>query len=118
MATSSVTSISLRTCAAAEDGKPGASQPDLPADAGSHTIERLDQLRNSTGGLSVAQIRGQLQKTMQADAAVFRTQARPLTGNLSRIMKASPAYPSPLLQRGPHTGHENSSLPPNAIEEG
>ncbi|CAL5228603.1 g11764 [Coccomyxa viridis] len=57
-----------------EEGKPGASQPDLPADAGSHTIERLDQLRNSKGGLSVAQIRGQLQKTMQADAAVFRTQ--------------------------------------------
>ena len=62
--------------AAAEEGKPGASQPDLPADAGSHTIERLDQLRNSKGGLSVAQIRGQLQKTMQADAAVFRTQVR------------------------------------------
>ena len=61
---------------AAEDGKPGASQPELPADAGSHTIERLDKLRNSGGGLSVAQIRGQLQKTMQADAAVFRSQVR------------------------------------------
>ncbi len=64
----------MRVWAAAEEGKPGASQPDLPADAGSHTIERLDQLRNSKGGLGVAQIRSQLQKTMQADAAVFRTQ--------------------------------------------
>ena len=64
----------VRVWAAAEEGKPGASQPDLPADAGSHTIERLDQLRNSQGGLGVAEIRSQLQKTMQADAAVFRTQ--------------------------------------------
>lgn len=62
-------------CYAAEDGKPGESQPDLPADAGSHTIERLNKLRNSTGSQTVAQIRGNLQKTMQADAAVFRTQA-------------------------------------------
>ena len=66
-------------CIAAEEGKPGASQPELPADAGAHTIERLDKLRNSTGGLSVAQIRSNLQKTMQADAAVFRSQVRFLT---------------------------------------
>ena len=65
-------------CAAAEEGKPGASQPELPADAGAHTIERLDKFRNSKGSLSVAQIRSQLQRTMQADAAVFRTQVRPL----------------------------------------
>ena len=64
---------------AAEEGKPGASQPELPADAGSHTIERLDKLRNSSGALSVAQIRSNLQKTMQADAAVFRSQVRFLT---------------------------------------
>ena len=64
----------MAACLAAEEGKPGASQPDLPADAGSQTIERLDMLRNSSGGLSVAQIRSNLQKTMQADAAVFRTQ--------------------------------------------
>ena len=74
-------SLSLQTsylthfCYAAEEGKPGESQPDLPADAGSHTIEKLDKLRNSKGSQTVAQIRGNLQKTMQADAAVFRTQA-------------------------------------------
>ena len=59
---------------AAEEGKPGEKQPELAADAGQETIARLDKLRHSQGSLSVAQIRSNLQKTMQADAAVFRTQ--------------------------------------------
>lgn len=59
---------------AAEEGKPGEKQPELAADAGQDTIARLDKLRHSQGSLSVAQIRSNLQKTMQADAAVFRTQ--------------------------------------------
>ena len=60
----------------AEDGTPGASQPELPGDAGAETIARLDRVRNAAGPHSVADIRRNLQKTMQADAAVFRTQAR------------------------------------------
>ncbi|EIE20089.1 succinate dehydrogenase [Coccomyxa subellipsoidea C-169] len=65
-----------RACAItiSEEGKPGESQPELAADAGQDTISRLDKLRHSQGPLSVAQIRSNLQKTMQADAAVFRTQ--------------------------------------------
>lgn len=64
---------------AAEEGKPGAAQPEMPASAGQDTIERLDKLRHSSGPLSVAQIRLNLQKTMQADAAVFRTQVCAVT---------------------------------------
>ena len=56
--------------------KPGAPQPDLPADAGEETIAVLDKLRNSSGSVPVAKIRKKLQITMQADAAVFRTEAR------------------------------------------
>ncbi|CAL8471082.1 g10624 [Coccomyxa elongata] len=65
-----------RACAItiSEEGKPGAAQPEMPASAGEDTIQRLDKLRHSSGPLSVAQIRLNLQKTMQADAAVFRTQ--------------------------------------------
>jgi hypothetical protein len=59
---------------AAEESKPGASQPPLPENAGKETLERMDKLRNSSGPLSTAQIRGKMQKAMQADAAVFRTQ--------------------------------------------
>lgn len=57
--------------------KPGAPQPELPADAGEATIGRLDKLRNSSGSLAVAKIRKRLQVTMQADAAVFRTKVPP-----------------------------------------
>jgi succinate dehydrogenase (ubiquinone) flavoprotein subunit len=57
-----------------EEMKPGDAQPDLPADAGEDTIARLDKLRFSKGGLSTAQIRGKMQRVMQEDAAVFRTQ--------------------------------------------
>lgn len=48
-------------------------QPELPADAGQATIKRLDDLRFAKGDIRTAQIRGNLQRTMQNDAAVFRT---------------------------------------------
>jgi succinate dehydrogenase (ubiquinone) flavoprotein subunit len=57
-----------------ETGKPGAEQPPLPADAGKDTLARLDKLRYSKGSLSTAEIRGKMQRAMQQDAAVFRTQ--------------------------------------------
>ncbi len=57
--------------------KPGAAQPELPADAGEATIARLDKLRNASGSLSVAKLRKRLQVAMQQDAAVFRTEVPP-----------------------------------------
>ncbi len=57
---------------ASEVIKPGASQRPLPADAGDKALNRFDRIRNSSGATRVATLRGELQKTMQAHAAVFR----------------------------------------------
>ncbi len=51
----------------------GAKQPALPAGAGQQSVERLDKLRNASGGRSTAEIRLDMQKCMQEHAAVFRT---------------------------------------------
>mmetsp|Transcript_6966 Transcript_6966/g.20337 ORF Transcript_6966/g.20337 Transcript_6966/m.20337 type:complete len:626 (-) Transcript_6966:1013-2890(-) len=57
-----------------EEIKPGVEQPPLPNGAGDESIARLEKLRHSKGPLSTAQIRGKMQRVMQEDAAVFRTQ--------------------------------------------
>jgi succinate dehydrogenase / fumarate reductase flavoprotein subunit len=44
----------------------------LPANAGEEAIARLDKIRNSDGSSSTAQIRMNMQRTMQNHAAVFR----------------------------------------------
>jgi len=46
---------------------------DLPANAGEETIERLHKLRYAAGRVPTAQIRQDMQRTMQHHAAVFRT---------------------------------------------
>lgn len=53
---------------------PGKPHKKIPDEAGLEAIEFLDQIRNADGELSTAKIRLDLQKAMQADAAVFRTQ--------------------------------------------
>jgi succinate dehydrogenase / fumarate reductase flavoprotein subunit len=53
--------------------KPGQKQAPLPRDAGDFAVARLDRLRNAKGSRPTAQIRLEMQKTMQRDAAVFRT---------------------------------------------
>ena len=65
-----------RACAnrIAEIAKPGDARKPLPADAGEATIANLDKLRHSKGPLKTADIRANLQKTMQGHAAVFRVQ--------------------------------------------
>lgn len=62
--------------AAGEILKPGAPLPPLPADAGAESIARLDKLRNASGSLRTADIRRNMQRIMQNNAAVFRTQVR------------------------------------------
>eukprot|EP00475_Leptophrys_vorax_P001720 TRINITY_DN10956_c0_g1_i2.p1 TRINITY_DN10956_c0_g1~~TRINITY_DN10956_c0_g1_i2.p1 ORF type:complete len:527 (-),score=19.64 TRINITY_DN10956_c0_g1_i2:169-1686(-) len=65
-----------RACAnrVAEVCKPGQEQPPLPADAGQRTIEWMDRLRYAQGELKTSTIRGDMQRVMQNNAAVFRTQ--------------------------------------------
>jgi len=53
--------------------KPGAAHRPLKADAGDEAIARLDRLRQAKGSLRTAEIRLELQRVMQSDAAVFRT---------------------------------------------
>ncbi|MGY3265043.1 succinate dehydrogenase flavoprotein subunit [Lysobacter sp. HA35] len=57
----------------AETIKPDASHAPLPADACDKALGRLDALRHASGGTPTSVIRDKMQRTMQADAAVFRT---------------------------------------------
>ena len=45
----------------------------LPKDSADLALSRLDRLRNASGSLTTAQIRRDMQRNMQNDAAVFRT---------------------------------------------
>ncbi len=47
--------------------------PSIPDNAGEETLERLDKLRYAEGSRSTAEIRIEMQRTMQAHCAVFRT---------------------------------------------
>ncbi len=53
---------------------PGGTREDLPPGAGDATLERFDRLRHAAGGTPTAQLREMMQRTMQNDAAVFRTE--------------------------------------------
>ena len=57
---------------AAEVVKPGAAQPPLPPRAGENSLDRFDRVRNAKGDTTSAEIRLQMQRTMQNHAAVFR----------------------------------------------
>jgi succinate dehydrogenase / fumarate reductase flavoprotein subunit len=57
---------------AADILKRGAGQPSLPPRAGEASLDRLDRARHASGGTKVAELRLELQRTMQAHAAVFR----------------------------------------------
>ncbi len=57
----------------AETMVPGVSHRPLPDGAGRDTVDRIDKLRNASGGRPTAQIRLEMQKIMQNHAAVFRT---------------------------------------------
>ena len=64
-----------RACALriAETSKPGDKIADLKADAGMESIEDLDHLRFKEGSLTPAEVRYDMQTTMQNYAAVYRT---------------------------------------------
>jgi succinate dehydrogenase / fumarate reductase flavoprotein subunit len=53
--------------------KPGQMHKPLAASACDASLANLDRLRNANGGTPTAVIRNNMQRTMQADAAVFRT---------------------------------------------
>ena len=57
-----------------ETVEPGKIAEDLPKDAGQNSIVRLDKFRNATGEVPTSELRLSMQKTMQNNCAVFRTQ--------------------------------------------
>ncbi len=57
----------------AETIKSGSSHKPLAGDACDKALSHLDKLRNANGDTPTAVIRDNMQRTMQADAAVFRT---------------------------------------------
>jgi len=57
----------------AETVNAGETQPELPANSADLSLTRLDKYRNAKGGTPTADLRGQMQKTMQDNCAVYRT---------------------------------------------
>jgi succinate dehydrogenase / fumarate reductase flavoprotein subunit len=55
--------------------RPGTGHRALARDAGAESVARLDRLRHAKGERSTAEIRLEMQRLMQVDAAVFRTGA-------------------------------------------
>ena len=53
--------------------KPGTTHRPLKPDAAEFSLARLDKLRHAKGSLRTADVRLEMQRTMQRDAAVFRT---------------------------------------------
>ncbi len=58
---------------AAETVKSGATQAPLPPKAGEKSLDNLDHARHAKGSTKVADLRLDMQRTMQAHAAVFRS---------------------------------------------
>ncbi|WP_260482660.1 succinate dehydrogenase flavoprotein subunit [Sphingomicrobium flavum] len=70
----------------AEIIKPNAATPQLRDDAAALSLERLDHFRHAKGDRRTADIRLDMQKTMQADCAVFRTE-RTLAEGAAKVDK-------------------------------
>jgi len=58
---------------AAEVVDPSSAVPDIPRASMDHAMSRFDDIRHADGGTPTAELRLEMQKTMQSDAAVFRT---------------------------------------------
>jgi len=56
----------------AETVEPSSAHPELPSDAADLALSRLDRFRNASGSIPTANLRLQMQKTMQSNCAVFR----------------------------------------------
>jgi succinate dehydrogenase / fumarate reductase flavoprotein subunit len=55
--------------------RPNAAQPPLPKGSEEMALARIDRFRHADGAIPTAEVRTAMQKTMQADCAVFRTEA-------------------------------------------
>ncbi len=76
---------------AAETITPGMSHTQLAGDACDRSIANLDKLRNASGGTPTSVIRDKMQRTMQTDAAVFRT-AESLAEGVEKISQIHASF--------------------------
>jgi succinate dehydrogenase / fumarate reductase, flavoprotein subunit len=70
--------------------KPGAAQKPLAKDVADASIARLDRYRQAKGSRPTAQLRVEMQKIMQADAAVFRTEVS-LRDGINKLARTAEA---------------------------
>ncbi|KAI1823594.1 succinate flavoprotein subunit [Xylaria intraflava] len=75
-----------------ENFTPGAKLGSVSADAGAESIEVLDKVRTSSGPKSTAEIRLAMQKAMQTDVSVFRTQ-QSLDDGVKRVTEIDGLFP-------------------------
>ncbi|EPQ28213.1 uncharacterized protein PFL1_04040 [Pseudozyma flocculosa PF-1] len=80
-----------------ENLSPGKPHKELKGDAGAKSINDLDWARNANGSKPTAQIRNEMQRVMQSDAAVFRTQ-KTLDEGVEKIDKVFDSYPDVSIQ--------------------
>lgn len=71
---------------------PGAKLGPVSADAGAESIETLDKVRTSSGPKSTAEVRLAMQKAMQTDVSVFRTQ-KSLDEGVKRVAEIDSLFP-------------------------
>ncbi|TIA93602.1 hypothetical protein E3P99_00010 [Wallemia hederae] len=74
-----------------DNNEPGKPHKKIAENAGLASIENLDKVRNSTGPKSTADIRLDMQKVMQSDAAVFRTE-QSLQEGVEKMRKVYDSY--------------------------
>jgi succinate dehydrogenase / fumarate reductase flavoprotein subunit len=73
---------------AAEVVKPGTANADIPKASLDFALGRFDALRHAVGGTGTAQLRDEMQRTMQEDAAVFRD-SRSLAQGVRRMTEVA-----------------------------
>ena len=79
---------------AAELIRPDASQPPLPPKAGEQSLDRFDRARHAKGGTRVADLRLDMQRTMQTHAAVFRNSRTLARGRVARCSACGAGCPT------------------------
>merc|ERR1712174_186711 len=80
-----------------ENLSPGKPHKELKGDAGAKSINDLDWARNANGSKTTAEIRNDMQRVMQSDAAVFRTQ-KTLDEGVQKIDKVYDSFPDVSVQ--------------------
>src|SRR5215471_5442545 len=71
--------------------RPGATHAPLPDHAGEQAVARLDRIRHATGARKTAEIRVEMQRTMQDNCAVFRT-AEVLRDGVGKIDRTARSF--------------------------